>query len=172
MVRLPFRIEIQFSGIYILQKSKNHSYHNLILSINMIGHISRLLLINCWLMDFYQSINAFSPPVQLNFLLTQCVVVCILLVRLDHSWAPFVHAAPCSLVCFILSVFRLFVHKPVRLTMPVCVLSCAYCRHRVFVSSLTSTRCKVETITMNRVPRICTGLTLFALPVAFNTPSS
>lgn len=75
-------------------------------------------------------------------------------------------------VCFVLSLFRLFVYKPVRLTMPVCVLSCAYCCHGVSVPLLTSTRCKVETIAADRVPCICTGLTPVALPVAFNTTPS
>lgn len=71
---------------------------------------------------------------------------------------------PCA---FCLSVFRLFVHKPVRLTMPVCVLSCAYCGHHASVPPLTSTCCKVETMTPNTVPCICTGLTLrpFLLPL-------
>lgn len=80
--------------------------------------------------------------------------------------SSFVQAALFKL-CFVLSVFRLFVYKPMRLTMPVCVLSCAYCCHSVFVSSLTSTRCKVGTITTNRVPQICTGLTPwpFLLPL-------
>lgn len=83
------------------------------------------------------------------------------------STAPFVHGALCVLF---LSLFRLFVYKPVTLTMPVCVLSCAYCCHGVSVPLLTSTRCKVETIAADRVPCICTGLTLWPFPVAFNTP--
>lgn len=82
----------------------------------------------------------------------------------------FVQAAPFSLVCFVLSVFRLFVYKLMRLTMPLCVLSCAYCCCCVSVPSLTSTRCKVETLTMNSVPCVCTGLTLWPFLLALPPP--
>lgn len=108
------------------------------------------------------SINMLTvfPLKELHFIFYGCVCT------------PFVQAALFSPVCCVLSVFRLFVHKPMRLTMPVCVLSCAYCCHCVSVPRLASTRCKAETITANRVPCICTGLTPWPFLLPFNTPSS
>lgn len=99
---------------------------------------------------------------QINFVVVVFLVY-ILWVRLSS----FIHTALFSLVRFVLSVFRLFVYKPMRLTMPVCVLSCAYCCRCASVPPLASTRCKVETMTTNRVACICAGLTLwpFLLPL-------
>lgn len=107
-------------------------------------------------------VNMLCALQELIFKLTFFLVY-ILWVCLYNSCAPFVHGA----LCFVLSVFRLFVYKPMRLTIPVRMLSCAYCCHSVFVPSLTSTRCKVETIAADRVPCICTGLTRwpFLLPL-------
>lgn len=96
-------------------------------------------------------------------------VVYILWVHLHNSYA-LLHWLPFSVLCFILSLFWLSVYKPMRITMPVCVLSGAYCCRYVSVPLVTSTRCKVETIAADRVPCICTGLTScpFLLPL---TPS-
>lgn len=87
-------------------------------------------------------------------------------------WSSFVQTAVFSLVCFVSSVFRLFVYKLMRLTMPVCVLSCAYCCHCVSVPRPASTRRKVETITTEHSALYLHWLDPAALPVAFNTHSS
>ncbi len=85
--------------------------------------------------------------------------------------SSFAKTALFSLVWFVSSLFRLFVYKPMWLTMPVCVLSCAYCCHRVSVAPLASTRCKVNTMTKNRVLCLCEGSTLWLFLLPLTPPS-
>lgn len=76
----------------------------------------------------------------------------------------------CLALCVLFGacVFPLFVYELLRLTMPLCVLSCAYCCCCVSVPSLASTRCRVETITTNSA--MCLHWPdPVALPVAFTT---
>lgn len=53
----------------------------------------------------------------------------------------------------VLSLFPVFVHKPIRVTIPVCVISCDYSCCCFSVPSLTSTCCSVRTIAVSQTAK-------------------
>lgn len=76
-----------------------------------------------------------------------CMLIFIYLFIIHFLWvrlSSFVQTALFRLMLFILSMFRFFVYKPARVTMTVCVLSCAYCCHCNAMPLAASTCCKVR----------------------------